>query len=156
RARRPRRSPIWWGCIMYRDDPFAPTDNDADRVERTTEAKETKTPIIPVPADAPVFSFCHPRHGEPVGNWPYYQAEGRLVGYAARFNFQIEGKPEKEVLPITYCSVKKGSHTHTAWRSCGVPAPRPLYRLAQLVAEPSEPIIVTEGEKKADRAIELF
>src|SRR5262249_1795573 len=90
------------------------------------------------------------------GKWPYHHADGQLVGYAVRFNFETEGKAEKEVLPITYCSVKKGGHMYTAWRSSGVPAPRPLYRLPQLVTAPGKPLIFTEGEKKADRAVELL
>jgi hypothetical protein len=46
--------------------------------------------------------------------------------------------------------------SYRAWRSCGVPALHPLYRLPQLLASSSKPVLVTEGEKKADRAYELF
>jgi hypothetical protein len=142
---------------MYDDDPFAPIGENAGVfAQARSKTKEVKTPIIPVPADAPEFSFRHPRHGEPIGKWPYHQADGRLVGYAARFNFETEGKAGKEVLPITFCSVERGNQTYTAWRSCGVPAPRPLYRRSQLAAAPSKPVIFTEGEAKADRAAELF
>ncbi len=142
---------------MYDDDPFAPMgENTGVFAQAPAKTKEVKTPIIPVPADAPEFSFRHPRHGEPTGKWSYHQADGRVVGYAARFNFETAGKVGKEVLPITFCSVKRGKQTYTAWRSCGVPAPRPLYRLSQLAAAPSKPVIFTEGEAKADRAADLF
>jgi hypothetical protein len=37
-----------------------------------------------------------------------------------------------------------------------VPAPRPLYRLSELLANPTAPVIVCEGEKKADAVPRLF
>jgi putative DNA primase/helicase len=36
------------------------------------------------------------------------------------------------------------------------PAPRPLYRLPDLTARPDAPVLITEGEKAADAAAELF
>src|SRR5262249_28791244 len=50
----------------------------------------------------------------------------------------------------------KGDRTYRTWRSRGVPAPRPLYRLPQLLASPEKPVIITEGEKKGDAAVALF
>jgi putative DNA primase/helicase len=37
-----------------------------------------------------------------------------------------------------------------------LPAPRPLYRLPELIADPAAAVIVTEGEKKADAVPTLF
>ena len=80
--------------------------------------------------------------------WPYHDAEGRLVGYAARVEFVGEdGQRDKDVLPITYCRI---SGERCGWRARALPAPRPLYRLPELIADPAAPVIVTEGEKKAD------
>ena len=116
----------------------------------------TKTPIIPVPDDAPPCNFRHPVHGDPTGRWPWHDAAGRLIGYTYRFDFERDGEHDKELLPVTYCTITEGDRTYRAWRAKGIPAPRPLYRLPQLLAETAKPIIFTEGEKKADRALELF
>ena len=119
-------------------------------------ASFSKVPIIPVPEDAPRCKFRHPVYGDPIGWWCWYDANGALVGWTMRFNFEKDGKPHKEVLPVTFCEVKEGDRVYRTWRSCGVPAPRPLYRLPQLLASPDKPVIITEGEKKAERAVALF
>src|SRR5205085_534852 len=98
-----------------------------------------------------------PMHGAPVGMWPYQDADGRLIAYSARVEYvDTDGKREKEVYPLTYCRVKDGERLYVAWRSCGVPAPRPLYNLPQLLASPDAPVIITEGERKADAVPGLF
>jgi putative DNA primase/helicase len=137
---------------------FAPLTPEEREVATKNSIKiaPTKTPIIPVPADAPPFNFRHPKHGEPTGKWAYHDVDGRLVAYAARFDFEEDGEADKEVMPVTFCSVNDGCGGYRAWRSCGVPAPRALYRLPQLTASPGKPAVFTEGEKKADRAVELF
>ncbi len=136
---------------------FAPLARDEyTGPNNTTKTIPTKTPIIPVPADAPAFNFRHPKHGEPTGRWAYRQADGAVVAYIVRFDFEAEGKAGKEVMPVAFCLVENEKTNYRAWRSCGVPAPRPLYRLPHLAAFPHKPTIITEGEKKADRAVELF
>jgi hypothetical protein len=137
---------------------FAPLMPEECETARGNSSKiaPTKTPIIPVPIDAPVFNFRHPKHGEPAGKWAYHQGDGALIAYAVRFDFETGGEASKEVIPVTFCSVNGVHGGYRAWRSCGVPAPRPLYRLPQLTASPGTPTIITEGEKKADRAVELF
>lgn len=122
-------------------------------VQKSATAKSDKTPIIPVPADAPAMTFKHPKYGAPVKAWPYHVAEG-LAGYVARFDFiGKDGQPDKECLPITYCDLGDGRR---AWRSKGFPDPRPLYRLPDFTAKPDAPVIVAEGEKSADAAAILF
>jgi hypothetical protein len=77
------------------------------------------------------------------------QADGRLIAYSARIEYvDTDGKRKKEVYPLTYCRVKNGERLYVAWRSCGVPAPRPLYNLPQLLASPNAPVIITEGERQ--------
>jgi hypothetical protein len=119
------------------------------RAPRRTE----KTPIIPVPADAPPMTFKHPRYGRPSHTWPYHLGDGGLAGYIARFDFTKDGEPDKDYLPITFCDLGAGRR---GWRSKGIPDPRPLYRLPQLMARPDARILVTEGEKAADAAQRLF
>jgi hypothetical protein len=116
--------------------------------------KAEKTPIIPVPPGAPPMSFRHPEFGKPVKTWPYHTIDDRLVAYIARFNTRDKnGDPDKTFRPITYCDLGDGK---CRWRSEGVPEPRPLYRLPQVVAKTNVPILVTEGEKAADAAQKLF
>ena len=126
------------------------------------EAKPQKVPIIPVPDDAPPMQYRHPKHGHPSASWAYRDAEGRLVGYACRFDFaKPDGTPDKDVLPVTFCDLGNGKR---AWRSKGIPEPRPLYNLPAIVAaKPISEIIdgrpavlVCEGEKAADAAAALL
>jgi hypothetical protein len=112
-------------------------------------------PIVPVPEDAPACTWRHPEYGEPVAMWPYHNVDGQLLAYAARVEFVgKDGKREKAVLPITYCRIC--TDERRAWRAHGLPPPRPLYRLPELLADPTAPVIVCEGEKKADVVPALF
>ena len=131
--------------------PLAPEETAAtDKAPKTVD----KTPIVPVPADAPPMRFKHPQYGEPWRSWPYHDADGHLVGYVARWDFIGEdGEPTKDILPVTFCDLGKGKG---AWRSKGIPSPRPLFGLPDIVARPDAPVMITEGEKTRDAAAELF
>jgi Protein of unknown function (DUF3631) len=143
---------------MTDDAMFAPlnTEDIANAASAPDPTTSKVTPIIPVPDDAPPCQWRHPKHGAPVARWPYHDADGRLVGYAARVEYVEAGDRKKDVYPVTYCRVDGATGQYYAWRSRGVPTPRPLYRLADLIAAPASPIIVTEGEKKADVVPALF
>ncbi len=136
---------------------FAPlTPEEAKASQPAGPAKATvMVPILPVPDDAvSAMGFRHPKHGAPSKLWPYNYAAGQLQGYAARFDFITEdGTPGKVVLPLTFCDLGNGKR---AWRSKGIPDPRPLYKLPELAARPDALVIVTEGEKAADAAAALF
>ena len=112
-------------------------------------------PVIPVPLDAPPCDW-QPRYGVLAGTWAYLNEEARLVGYTARINCTRDGRRDKDVLPITYCRVEEASGHHHEWCARGVPAPRPLYRLVELLANPKAPVIICEGEKQADAVPRLF
>jgi hypothetical protein len=91
--------------------------------------------------------------------WAYRDPDGRLVAYAARVQYEgADGKRRKDVLPIIYCHIgyHPGGSARYAWCARGVLAPRPLYRLPELLANRTAPVIVTEGEKKADLVPALF
>jgi putative DNA primase/helicase len=64
------------------------------------------------------------------------------------------GKPEKEFAVLTFC--RNTTTQKTAWRWKGLPAPRPLYHLDQLAANPHATVIFCEGEKAADAGQKLF
>jgi len=133
---------------------FAPlTDEEHATANDARPPKGEKTPITPVPDDAPKMRFRHPAWGDPVATWPYHDADGRLMGFAARFAFETDGRPDKDVLPLTFCDIGKGKR---AWRAKSIPAPRPLYRLPDLVARSEAPVLIVEGEKTAEAAATLF
>jgi hypothetical protein len=144
---------------MADDAMFAPlaAGNGAAHPARAGAARSSPVPIVPVPADAPPCAWRHPRHGAPVAMWPYHDTDSRLVAYAARVEYDgADGQRTKDVLPITYCRIEQGSGQHQAWRARALMAPRWLYRLPELIADPDAPVIVTEGEKKADAVPALF
>jgi hypothetical protein len=143
---------------MADDTMFAPLAADNGVAVPTGAAWRSKpVPIVPVPPDAPQCTWQHPKHGAPVAQWPYHDGEGRLVGYAARVEYdRADGSRGKDVLPIAYCRIEQdGGHRH-GWRARALPSPRPLYRLPELIADPAAPVVVTEGEKKADLVPSLF
>ena len=82
--------------------------------------------------------------GTPDRRWEYHNAQGELVGVILRWETQAEGKPGKEIRPISLIDGR--------WVLMGMPGPRPLYRLPSIM-NTDEPVIVCEGEKAADAAI---
>ena len=78
------------------------------------------------------------RLGNPTSRWAYTDAYGELVGYVLRWDRTDGGK---EIRPLA-----RG--TDGRWSVTGVPAPRPLYCLPEVMA--AENVYVTEGEKAAD------
>ncbi|MFG0246373.1 MAG: DUF3987 domain-containing protein [Phycisphaerales bacterium JB052] len=74
-------------------------------------------------------------------SWDYHNESGDLVGMVLRRDLP-GGK--KDCRPI---SLIKGR-----WEIAGMPTPRPLYRLPELLASDA-PVIVCEGEKATDAAI---
>jgi uncharacterized protein (DUF927 family) len=114
---------------------------------------EPKT-IIAVPQDALPCNYDHPVLGAPTKMWPYHTTDGAIVCYVARFDCpDQQGKPTKEIRPLSYCDLGNGKF---AWTAKAVPAPRPLYRLPQILEKTEAWVLVCEGEKAADAAAELF
>jgi putative DNA primase/helicase len=130
--------------------PLAAYEIEAAAHDAPRRHKAAKVPILPVPDDAPPLAFRHPEWGPPVAVWPYHDGAGDLLGYAARFD---TGDGGKEFLPLTFCDIGNGRR---AWRSAGLPKPRPLYRWPDLLARPDAPVVVCEGEKAADAAALAF
>ncbi len=138
--------------------PLQPEEIAAAQNGNKNEAqkKPAKTPIIPVPADAPPCNFAMPDFGgKPTILYPYHQADGQLIGYVARWDITNKEtcEREKKILPLCYCDLSNG---RKAWRSVGMPIPRPLYRLPEILKRQDATIIVCEGEKTADAAKILF
>lgn len=80
------------------------------------------------------------RYGPYSATWTYHDANGEPVGMIVRW----DTAGGKDIRPV--------SKTAKGWIIGGMPEPRPLYRLPELLARPSERAYVCEGEKAADAA----
>jgi len=83
------------------------------------------------------------RHGPSSARWTYHDAAGEPVGVIVRWDTPVG----KDIRPV--------SKTAKGWIVEGMPQPRPLYRLPELLARPAERVYVTEGEKAADAAASI-
>lgn len=81
------------------------------------------------------------RHGPRAALWTYKSASGEPVGVVVRW----DTSNGKDIRPV---SRTPGGR----WVVGGMPEPRPLYELPELVARPAERVFVCEGEKAADAA----
>ncbi|MBI9081844.1 MAG: DUF927 domain-containing protein [Pseudodesulfovibrio sp.] len=114
--------------------------------EKAKPKKKGPTPIVPIPDDVPTPTFKG-RHGDPLAIWVYKDKEGKRVGFVVRYPEDAEGK--KVIRPKAWCLLADG---RMGWREKAMPAPRPLYRLPELLDNKVLPIMITEGEKAADAA----
>jgi len=83
------------------------------------------------------------RHGRHAASWPYRGANGEVVGYVLRWNTS----GGKDIRPV--------ARVGNRWMLVGMPAPRPLYRLPELLEDQSSRVFVLEGEKAADAATSI-
>jgi len=83
------------------------------------------------------------RYGPRSKTWTYHDSAGEPVGLVVRWN-----TPKgKDVRPVSLTAGGSG------WIIGGMPTPRPLYALPDLLAtKPGERVYVVEGEKAADAA----
>jgi hypothetical protein len=107
-------------------------------------AKPQRQVIVPVPSEAADCDCIHPIHGAPSARWTYFNGDGDVLGYVARYD---PPDSRKQIVPWTFA--------HDGWGMGQWPVPRPLYRLQELEARPDDPVLVVEGEKAADAAAAL-
>lgn len=121
-------------------------DDKIEVLEVITPAPETR-PIIPQ----------HHRHAIK-GLWPWQTKEGALVGYTYRIEFidNASGTRKKFPLPLTWCKLRntKTKKEWTGWHNAGLPSPQPLSDAHQL--EKSRRLLLIEGEKTRDAAMEII
>ena len=112
--------------------------------------RPARIPGIP-PPDAPP-----PELGRASGQWCYTDAAGAPLFWVQRLDLLQAGKRRKVFVQRTW--LDGGWHfpsRRDPFRS-DWPAPRPLYRLAELERHFWAPVLITEGEKAADAAVALF
>lgn len=103
--------------------------------------KPAERPALPIPEDAVLPP--PPRSWGPVnGEWWYHLATGERAFAVRRFDPPGE---RKQFLPYTW----RGGD----WDRKSYPAPRPLYRLPELLAHSDAPVLIVEGEKSVEAAI---
>lgn len=108
------------------------------------------------PDDAPLFvagvktcSIANPKRGRPTTYTPslvhpYLDAMGSLQGYVLRVDIGDGRKITPQILWMT------GPDGFEGWSHGSMPEPRPLYGLAELIANPIRQVLIVEGEKCAD------
>ncbi|HRQ74250.1 MAG TPA: AAA family ATPase [Phycisphaerales bacterium] len=87
------------------------------------------------------------RYGPRSALWTYTNAAGEPVGLVVRWNRPPKepgGEPGKEIQPV--------SKLAGGWANKGMPTPRPLYGLPDLLTTPAARVFIVEGEKAADAA----
>lgn len=106
--------------------------------------KEEATDLVyPAPIDwPPELAYNNIPHSVA---YPYYDSERSLLFVVARWNLPGGGK---RILPY---SVTKSGGQHK-WTSKLRLSPRPIYNLIEVLAEPTKPIIIVEGEKAVESA----
>lgn len=147
------------GAIGMRTaDLFIPTPNRADnratqKRPPVTVTRTHKTPTKPrgfgdgdsktFPTARDAVAELERRHGPRPTTWTYHDAGGDPVGLVVRWT-TLTGK---DVRPVSRKADGSG------WIITGMPEPRPLYALPDLLAaSPGSRIFVCEGEKAADAA----
>ena len=131
---------------MFAPLPEAPRATTATGAPRAKDAADW-LPELPAPEEPPAAP-PHPKHGEPSATWTYRDSEGRPLFMVARFD--LPGG--KELMPHTFGTLRGARGWH--WKAPATPSP--LYRLHDLTARPTAPVLVVEGEKSAEAAALLF
>lgn len=128
---------------------FSPLSTQEKAVLTSNKEPESAA-ITPVPDDAANINPKHPQLGVPARIWDYKDAKGQLLFKVCRFQLEGGGKEDR---PLSYRKFHDGAK-RWAWKS--LDAPRPLYGLDRLAAQPDAPVIICEGEKAADAAQTIF
>jgi P4 family phage/plasmid primase-like protien len=85
-------------------------------------------------------------NGDPVATWRYNDAEGKCLGYVARY---VKPDGDKDYRPWTFGSYSINKTPAWAMRAWTF-GRRPLYGLDLLEARPDAGVVISEGEKAAD------
>jgi hypothetical protein len=106
--------------------------------------KPQRQVIVPVPSQSADCDCVHNSYGPPSQRWTYFDGDGNVLGYVARYDPPGQ---RKQIIPWTFAS--------DGWGMGQWPVPRPLYRLQELEARHEDAVLIVEGEKAADAAAAL-
>ncbi len=119
-------------------------------------------PLASIPSKFAEFKVRSPSGFRPVKCWWYQNSAGEPVFGMVRFNAKVDllqstleplAKPEKTFRPLTLWRLPDGS---LKWYLKAATRPWPLFNLPPLVANPQTTIVITEGEKAACAAAEIY
>lgn len=129
--------------------PKPPQRGDGDENARDIAPESNSVAVASVASKGNTFPTARDavaelerRHGPRTASWTYTNAVGDPVGVVVRWNTPAG----KDVRPVSIRADRSG------WCIEGMPTPRPLYRLPELLAALSDRVFVVEGEKAADAA----
>ena len=132
-------------------EPFS--DTELRQSERTApvDRNEKPEPIVPVLVDAPAPDWCQVRPkeaaGEPVRTWTYLTADGADAFRVVRWK-NVDPDGRKVIRPVAW--------TGDTWALKAMSDARPLYHLPAILESPDKLVVVVEGEKCADAAVDSF
>ena len=132
--------------VPHRPAPVSPRHSRSGN----KAGRPARIPDTPPPAAPP------PELGRASGQWCYTDAAGAPLFWVQRLDLLQGGRQRKVFVQRTWLA--GGWHfpsRRDPFRS-DWPAPRPLYRLAELERHFWAPVLITEGEKAADAAVALF
>lgn len=139
---------------------FLSVDASSTEVAKPSSSRAQKTewvPLLPIPEQAmQKVPKTHRHHGKPSKVWIYRESDGQPLMVLYRFDLGPDesGTHRKVFAPLTWC--RNDSTDSLAWRWQGLPEPRPLLNLDELAKRRSAPVVLCEGEKAADAAVELL
>jgi putative DNA primase/helicase len=136
-------------------EPLSEEELSASKAESPDvhKSEEDFKPIVP-PPDESVYENCnHYSLGQPTHRYAYRNEKGELEGFICRYETSnTDHVAGKEIRPLRYGVLNGKLGVHSKGWGSG----RPLYGLPNLIENPDKRVLVVEGEKTADAAIELF
>jgi putative DNA primase/helicase len=102
--------------------------------------KPARTVVTPVPEAAADCECVHPLYGAPSARWTYFDGNGEVLGYVARYD---PAGQRKQIVPWTWDGDR--------WGMGQWPVPRPLYRLQELEARSDDPVADRRGRESRRR-----
>jgi len=106
--------------------------------------------------DTPPPDASPPELGRASGQWCYSDAAGAPLFWVQRLDLEQGGRRRKVFVQRTWLDGGWHFPSHRDPFRSDWPAPRQLYRLAELERHFWAPVLITEGEKAADAAVALF
>ncbi|HPC97326.1 MAG TPA: AAA family ATPase [Sedimentisphaerales bacterium] len=119
--------------------PRAPRRAESKAKTKTTDGRRKNASTVYAAAEDAIAELER-KHGPHSAQWTYHNAAGEPVGMIVRW----DADGGKDIRPL--------AKTAKGWIIGGMPEPRPLYRLPELLARSNERVFVCEGEKAADAA----
>ena len=132
-------------------DNYAPLmpEERARHSDTGSPAHEEAELVFLSSAEAPQPPRTNPNWGSPTATWVYLDATSAVLQIMYRFD------PPGERKQFSPCTLRRIG-TDLRWRWKALPAPRPLYGLDRLAANPGGTVVVCEGEKATDAAQAIF